>query len=110
MFLAHLLERKRWIFTVALGLLATVLPLGVFAEGPMGTVWVADEDGNSLTVATVKTGKGSHGVAIDKSSTLAYVTNTFDNTVSVMDIAKRKVRETVKVGKKPNGITFAPAR
>ncbi len=56
-------------------------------------------------VATVKTGKGAHGVAIDNKGKFAYITNSFADTVSVIDIMKRKVVATVMVGKKPNGIS-----
>ena len=37
-----------------------------------------------------------------------FVTNTYANTVSVIDIATRKVVATVPVGKGPNGISVSP--
>lgn len=51
---------------------------------------------------------GAHGVTIDSQGRFAYVTNTFDDSGSVIDIARRKVTATVKVGNGPNGITFLP--
>jgi len=65
-------------------------------------------DTATFTVAAaVKTGMGSHGVAIDSSGTFAYITNMFADTVSVVDIKKRNVAATVKVGKEPNGISVS---
>ncbi len=71
---------------------------------PDDTVSVIDTR-TFTVVATVKTGKGSHGVAIDGKGKFAYVTNTFDNTVSVIDVGARKVVATVPVGAGPNGIS-----
>jgi YVTN family beta-propeller protein len=66
-------------------------------------------DTATFTVAaTVKAGKGSHGVAINSSGTFAYITITFADTVSVIDIMKRDIAATVKVGKGPNGISVSP--
>ena len=36
------------------------------------------------------------------------MTNTYANTVSIIDLAERKVVATVPVGKGPNGISIAP--
>ena len=38
---------------------------------------------------------------------LAYITNEKDNTVSVIDIDKKKVINTVKVGQRPRGIILS---
>ncbi len=38
---------------------------------------------------------------------LAYITNEKDNTVSVIDIKKKKVIKTVKVGQRPRGIIMS---
>ncbi len=57
-------------------------------------------------VATIKTGKGSHGVVTSPDNKLVYVTNMYDNTVSVIDNTTNKVIATVKVGKTPNGISY----
>jgi YVTN family beta-propeller protein len=56
---------------------------------------------------TVETGAGAHGVVIDREGRRAYVTNTYADTVSVLDIATRKVVATIRVGKGPNGISIA---
>jgi len=43
----------------------------------------------------VETGSGAHGVVVDRSGRHAFVTNTYANTVSVLDIRARKVIATV---------------
>ena len=40
-------------------------------------------------------------------SRLAYITNEKDNTVSVVDIGKKKVVQTVNVGQRPRGIIIS---
>jgi YVTN family beta-propeller protein len=59
-------------------------------------------------VATVETGKGSHGVVTSKDNKKIYVTNMFEDTVSVIDNEKNVVIETIKVGITPNGISITP--
>ncbi len=58
-------------------------------------------------VDNIMAGKGAHGVAIDGKGKFAYITNSFADSVSVIDIMKRKVVATVMVGKKPNGISVS---
>ncbi|MDP4086876.1 MAG: YncE family protein [Bacillota bacterium] len=59
-------------------------------------------------VATIETGKGSHGVVTSPDTKFTYVTNMFDNTVSVIDNSKNTVVKTIHVGKTPNGISIMP--
>jgi YVTN family beta-propeller protein len=59
-------------------------------------------------IKTVQTGSGAHGVAIDRAGRLAYITNTYADTVSVLDIPARKVVATARVGKGPNGVSVSP--
>jgi YVTN family beta-propeller protein len=47
-------------------------------------------------------------VVIDRDGRHAFVTNTYANSVSVIDIAERKVIATVPVSKGPNGISMMP--
>ena len=56
--------------------------------------------------ATIVVGKGAHGVVTDPKSTFIYVTNMFDNTVSVINNRENRVISTVPVGETPNGITY----
>lgn len=57
-------------------------------------------------VATINVGKGAHGVVTDTNGRFVYVTNMFENTVSVIDNIKDLLVATVPVGQTPNGITF----
>jgi YVTN family beta-propeller protein len=57
---------------------------------------------------SVRVGKGPHGVVFDEAAKTAWVTNMYDDTVSVIDLARAKVIATVAVGDAPNGISFSP--
>ena len=59
-------------------------------------------------MATVETGSGAHGVVVDRDGRHAFVTNTYANTVSVLDVGERKVVATVQVGRGPNGVSVTP--
>lgn len=73
-------------------------------------------DGTTLVVANLKaatvdliaTGSGPHGVVVDPTGRRAWVTDVYDSTVSVIDLPTRATVATVKVGKQPNGISYAP--
>lgn len=76
-----------------------------------------DNPGHALSVidtaamnvrGTVTTGAGPHGVVIDKSGSWAWVTNSYDNTVSAVDLVDLSVAETIPVGAGPNGISYSP--
>jgi DNA-binding beta-propeller fold protein YncE len=70
---------------------------------PKGTVWVVNRDAGEVTVfdaasgnpeATVATGPGAHEVAISRRTRQAYVTNEFENTISILStrtLASRKI-------------------
>lgn len=45
---------------------------------------------------------------IDREGRLAYITNTYADTVSVIDIKTRAVVNTIRVGKGPNGVSVSP--
>ena len=57
-------------------------------------------------VATIVVGRGAHGVVTDNKGKFIYVTNMFDNTVSVIDNSGNRAIATVPVGQTPNGITY----
>jgi len=59
-------------------------------------------------VATIETGKGAHGLVTSGDNKFIYVTNMFDNTVSVVDNIQNKEITEIKVGKTPNGISLMP--
>lgn len=57
-------------------------------------------------MATIEVGKGAHGVVTSNDNKFVYVTNMYENTVSVIDNNANKVIKTVTVGTIPNGITY----
>ncbi len=76
-------------------------------QNPGSTVSVIDLRSFKV-VSTIKTGKGAHGVAIDRKGLHAFVTNLYEDTVSVIDILQRKVIATIPVGRLPNGVSVTP--
>lgn len=73
---------------------------------PSTTVSIVDT--NTLSVVnTVETGAGAHGVVIEPSGQYAYITNIYDNSVSVLDIAAQALTTNVATGAGPNGISFS---
>ena len=61
------------------------------------------EDDNQV-IATIPVGNGPWGITIGAWGNNAYVTNSMDNTVSVIDLETMTVTATVDVGKGPKGI------
>jgi YVTN family beta-propeller protein len=59
-------------------------------------------------VGRVRAGLGPHGVVVDPGGRRAWVTNTYSDDVSVIDLEARAVVATVPTGRAPNGITFTP--
>ncbi|RJQ23038.1 MAG: YncE family protein [Nitrospiraceae bacterium] len=57
-------------------------------------------------INTIKVGNKAHGVVVSRDGKAAYVTNTSDNTISIIDVITQKVTGTVPVGKGPNGISY----
>ncbi|NOH04990.1 MAG: hypothetical protein HND47_24950 [Chloroflexi bacterium] len=56
----------------------------------------------------LKQGRAHYGVVIDPSSQYAYISNIYEDTVSVIDLEKMAVVATVPTGMAPNGISFSP--
>ncbi len=75
------------------------------SASPSNTVSKRDLKARRVT-ATIAVGKGAHGVVTDDDNKFIYVTNMFDNTVSVIDNSRNAVVATVPVGQTPNGITY----
>jgi YVTN family beta-propeller protein len=59
--------------------------------------------------ATIPVGNGPDGVAADPGAGTVYVTNSGDNTVSVIDVATGTVTATIPVGNEPVGVAADPA-
>jgi YVTN family beta-propeller protein len=76
-------------------------------EAPSNSISKIDL-GTKEVVATIETGKGAHGIVTSPDNQLVYVTNMFENTVSVIDNSQNKVIETISVDKVPNGISVTP--
>ncbi|WP_052427472.1 YncE family protein [Neobacillus niacini] len=57
-------------------------------------------------VSTNKVGKGAHGIVTSNDNQFVYVTNMYDNTVSVINNEDNTVIATVNIGAEPNGITI----
>jgi YVTN family beta-propeller protein len=55
-------------------------------------------------VQQIDTGRGAHGVAIDSSGDMAYVTNTYEDSVSAVDLIVLREVKRYRTGKEPNGI------
>src|SRR5260370_40106277 len=81
---------------------------GVSPDG--GKLYVANLDGNSVSVAdtatntvttTIPVGSGPQGVAVTPDGSEVYVTNYNDNTVSVIATATNTVTATIGVGNGP---------
>ena len=85
---------------------------GAHVRGPDGSVWVVNRDRGEVTIfdaasgapkATVATGAGAHDVAISRRTQQAYVTNEFDNTVSVLS-ARTLAQRAIPLGPGPHHV------
>ncbi|GAA0466868.1 hypothetical protein Aca07nite_71840 [Actinoplanes capillaceus] len=72
-----------------------------------GTALSLIDTATMTTAGKIATGSGPHGVVIDPTGRRAWVTNVYDSTVSVIDLTARATVATIKVGEKPNGISYA---
>ncbi len=69
-------------------------------------VWAVDPTTRKL-IQRIKAGGGTHGV-VPTPAGKVYVTNTNDNTVTVIQASDGKVLATLNVGTNPNGLSFVP--
>jgi YVTN family beta-propeller protein len=88
---------------------------GMAAAGPDGNVWVTNADAGQVvllaadsdtTMATIATGAGAHALAFSGDGARAFVSNQEDDSVSVIDVAARRVTKKIAVGPKPNGMVW----
>jgi YVTN family beta-propeller protein len=77
---------------------------------PKGSVWVVNRDAGEVTIfdaasgdaeATVPTGPGAHEVAISRRTRQAYVTNEFENTISILS-TRTLVSRKIPLGPQPH--------
>lgn len=73
-------------------------------DNPSHTVSQVDLNRKEV-VETIEVGNGAHGVVTSEDDQYIFVTNAFDNTVSVIENETSAVIATVTVGEEPNGIT-----
>ena len=59
-------------------------------------------------IATIETGRGAHGVVVCEFGSRAFVTNLYDDTLTEIDVATQTARRRLRVGRTPNGVTWAP--
>lgn len=59
-------------------------------------------------ISGVKVGSSPAHVVVDRQNRRAYVTNGGDGTLSVVDIARRKIIRIIKTGNMPHGLRFSP--
>jgi len=59
-----------------------------------------------MKMAEIVVGDGAHAIAFSGDGKTAYITNQMANSVSVIDVASRKVSKTIPVGQKPNGMVW----
>lgn len=61
-------------------------------------------------VKDIPAGQGAHGIAYSADGKLAYVTNTWEDSLSVMDLGLDAIIKTIKVGSEPNGVAVSNGR
>jgi len=59
-------------------------------------------------IATIETGDGAHGLITSPDSKKLFVTNMFEDTLSIIDNETNQVISTISTGKTPNGVTITP--
>ena len=114
--------RNAWVLVVAIAamVIAAIIYFGYYdnlqnaangvtlyvTNGTYGanTIWVINGSG----VDTVRVGNGPSDVKLSTDGRYAYVTNSGDGTVSVMDTTTNKVVRTISVGSGPSSIAVNP--
>ncbi len=77
------------------------------AENPSTTVTKVDLAERKVA-ATIETGDGAHGLLTSPDTKRLYVTNMFEDTLSIIDNETNQVISTINTGKTPNGVTMTP--
>ena len=96
-------------------------PWGVAVDATTGTVYVTNEDSNTVSVikeatdqvaATIPVGDGPQGVAVDAATDTVFVTNFSGDSVSVISGATNTVTATIALGQlaiEPNSVAVDTA-
>jgi YVTN family beta-propeller protein len=77
----------------------------IFVSCSAGTVAVINDSNNQAVANVWVGGRDPHGIAYDSGKKEVYVANTYDGTVSVIDI-NYKVIATIPVGKSPTRVAY----
>jgi len=89
--------------------------VGTVASGPDGYLWVTDpehgkvvlfESGTDIRVRDIDTDAGAYGIAFSDDGKSAYVSNQAAGTVSVIDVAEKRVRLRLLGIPSPNWLVF----
>lgn len=99
------IRTARWLEGIA------VAPRGKFVyivNHVDGRLLTLDTATNTLSPVEIITGHGPVNLVLNKTGKWAYITNAWDDTVSVIDISTNLPKETIKVGMYPDGIDLTP--
>ncbi len=88
----------------------------LWAQAVDDYVWVANEGSNNVTcikksdssTTTIAVGNGPYGVAALPNGNYVYVTNQFDDNVSVIRASDNREVATISVGDDPQGVAVLP--
>ncbi|WP_394837626.1 YncE family protein [Pendulispora rubella] len=89
--------------------------VGTVVPGPDGYLWITDPEGGRVVlyqtdtdvqVFEIPTGKGAYGMAFSDDGKWGYVSNTAEDTVSIIDIKGRRVHRRLLGISSPNWIVF----
>ena len=89
-------------------------PAAIFIDKIHGKVFVANPNSNNVSildtnedvVIEMDANKSPMGITYDNEKSLIFVTNWYDNIISVLSLEKKKILTTIKLGKSPAGIAF----
>jgi DNA-binding beta-propeller fold protein YncE len=60
--------------------------------------------GTGRLITSIRAGRGAHGIALNAARTLAFVTNTYEHTMTVIDLRELVAKASFPTGKGPNGV------
>ena len=89
-------------------------PAAIFIDKIGGKVFVANPNSDNVSILDTKedeviemdANKSPMGITYDTKKSLIYVTNWYDDIISVLSLGEKKILTTIRVGKSPAGIAF----
>lgn len=97
------------LYTTPNNKLLYVADQGELMERPVSNKVFVIDIVNAKTISTIVVGNKAHGVFVSKDGKTVYITNSIDDTVSVVDVSTQKITHTIRVGKGTNGISCKDA-